>query len=417
MAGPAAQYLNQPFDAAIAAFRSKLNLPTAKWDDIWGDQHARAFVVAGAAKQDLLCDMRGAVDKALAEGKTLADFRKEFAGICQRRGWEPRGGQAWRAATIYNTNLSTAYAAGHYKSMTSPAVLQARPYWRYVPSSSANPRPEHMAWYNTVLPADDPWWNTHYPPNGWGCKCGVVSHDASEVDALEAAQPVHPVKRQAPPQDMRSYTDRKTGEVIRVPRGIDPGWDYNPGKASWGARVADDVMAEWRASKDKYERLPARETWESKGRPKDIPADAPQALPGPEAGSTAEARGMLEEIMGGPSKVYACEAAGYRHDIVVDAQALATHVALDRSRYYPLLPEVLEDPYEVWAEFRRHTATGRVLLELKLIKRFDLEDGRFIHAVATYRKGVLESWTMIPTSNDRYVNTRRRGHLVYGREQ
>ena len=26
-------------------------------------------------------------------------------------------------------------------------------------------------WDGTVLPLDDPWWSSHSPQNGWGCKC------------------------------------------------------------------------------------------------------------------------------------------------------------------------------------------------------------------------------------------------------
>jgi len=165
---PSAQYGDLPFDEAIALLRDKVDLPTGTWRDLWQGMHARAFVVAGAMKNDLLADLHAAVQKGLDEGTTLAEFRKDFGDIVRRRGWKYKGGKAWRTATIFNTNLSTAYAAGHHKQMTDPDVLAARPYWRYLASSSADPRPEHQAWYNRVLPADDPWWHTHYPPNGWG---------------------------------------------------------------------------------------------------------------------------------------------------------------------------------------------------------------------------------------------------------
>ena len=50
-----------PFQEQIDFFRAKLNLPTDRWDDIWKAAHDRAFVVAGAAKADLLNDLRQAL--------------------------------------------------------------------------------------------------------------------------------------------------------------------------------------------------------------------------------------------------------------------------------------------------------------------------------------------------------------------
>lgn len=54
--------IHLPFAEQIAFFRRKLNVPTERWDDLWQAAHDRAFVVAGAAKADLLEDLRGAVD-------------------------------------------------------------------------------------------------------------------------------------------------------------------------------------------------------------------------------------------------------------------------------------------------------------------------------------------------------------------
>jgi len=165
---PSAEYISLPFDEAIAFFRQKINVPTATWKDLLKAMHARAWSVAGAMKEDLLVDLREAVDKAISEGTMLAEFRTDFDPIVQKHGWKYKGGKGWRTAVIFNTNVAVAYATGNWAQMHDPVVLKARPYLRYVASSSAEPRAEHTEWYNLILPADDPFWDTHTPPNGWG---------------------------------------------------------------------------------------------------------------------------------------------------------------------------------------------------------------------------------------------------------
>lgn len=221
-------YMNLPFEAAIAFFRKKINLPTEAWDSIWAEMHLQAFTVAGATNAELLDAFRIAVDRAISTGSTLADFRKDFDGIVERFGWGFNGSPKWRAEIIYNTNLSVAYQRGHWQAMTDPDVVRVRPYLRYLKSTSAEPREEHMSWANTVLPYDDPWWDTHYPPNGWNCKCGVVSMSERQVQKLIDSGV--PVRTTAPPITYYDYTDLKTGKTTQVPVGIDPGWDYNVGK-------------------------------------------------------------------------------------------------------------------------------------------------------------------------------------------
>lgn len=35
-------------------------------------------------------------------------------------------------------------------------------------------RPEHQLLDGVIKPKTDSWWGTHYPPNGWGCRCEAV---------------------------------------------------------------------------------------------------------------------------------------------------------------------------------------------------------------------------------------------------
>lgn len=77
----AVNYGSLPFAEVLAFFRHKLNLPTQQWDDLLGAAQDRAFVVVGAMQADLLQDLRNAVDKALAEGTTYEQFKKDFKQI------------------------------------------------------------------------------------------------------------------------------------------------------------------------------------------------------------------------------------------------------------------------------------------------------------------------------------------------
>lgn len=122
----------RPFSEQVDYFRSKLNLPSERWDDIRGAAHDRGFMVAGVTKADMLQDFRDAVDRAIAKGGGLQAFRRDFAQIVQRYGWDYNGSFDWRSRVIYQTNLASSYAAGRWAQLTDPAFAKAWPYWRYV---------------------------------------------------------------------------------------------------------------------------------------------------------------------------------------------------------------------------------------------------------------------------------------------
>lgn len=396
-----------PFDEAIKYFRQKVKLPTEKWTDLWEGMHSRAFVVAGAMKDELLADLFGAIDKAISEGSTITDFRKTFDETVVKNGWSYKGERGWRTGVIFNTNLRTAYTAANYKEMLE--TREARPYWRYIGGLSENPRQLHLEWNGTVLPWDDPWWDTHFPPKGWGCKCEVVSHSVEELsrDGWE-------ISEKAPDDGTYQWTNPDTGEIIEIPNGVDPGWAYNPGKTAWGQPLSEDAMSAWKAQGAMaWERLTPGDIT-TYNRPEKIPFDRSEATPNHTIPKTTS--GMekaINEVIGGEEKVYSFLSGDFRYDILVDAHTLANHIDPARAPYIPYLPETLKDPYEIWQSFERHKGTGQVVLRQRIVKAIQIDRGKYGLVVTNAVNGIMEAWTFLPTSDPGYINKQRVGKLIW----
>ncbi|MGV6859366.1 MAG: phage head morphogenesis protein [bacterium] len=214
---PALDRARQPFQEQIDFFRKKINVPTATWKDVWQSAHDRGFMVAGAAKADLLSDFRKAVDGAIEDGKTIDEFAKDFDTIVEKHGWQYNGSRDWRLRVIYKTNVSTSYNAGRLQQLRDPELQKLKPYWMYKHSDSViHPRPLHVSWDGVTLPADHPWFQTHYPPNGWGCHCRIVAVSKAEA------------KRQG---GVFKAPDDGIDTTTGAPAGIDEGWAYMPGNS------------------------------------------------------------------------------------------------------------------------------------------------------------------------------------------
>lgn len=230
----AVAYGSLPFSEQIAFFRRKQNVLTESWTDLWQEEHDHAFMVAGANRIDLLVDLRAAVDQAINQGGGIAQFRRDFDQIVAKHGWAYNGGRDWRTRVIYETNLRTSYAAGRYAQLQ--AVKADRPYWRYRHSDSVqHPRPMHLAWNGLVLGADDPWWTTHYPPNGWGCKCTVEALNQRDIERLGKRGP-----DRAPDENPQESTVGARGpapRTVTTPAGVDPGFGYAPGASAYQALI------------------------------------------------------------------------------------------------------------------------------------------------------------------------------------
>lgn len=409
----AERYGSLPFEEQIRFFRQKVSLPTRAWTDIWQAQHDHAFVVAGATRRALLEDVRNAVDQAISDGGTLAEFRKSFDATVERYGWNYKGGRNWRTRVIYDTNLRTSYAAGRLAQMK--AVAASRPYWRYRHSDAVeHPRPQHLAWDGLVLAADDPWWKSHYPPNGWGCQCFVETLAERDMQKLGKDGP-----DEAPPiqwEEKTVGTQGPTPRIVRTPAGIDPGFGYQPGDSWMDAMAPPQLDGELMPSASS---APA----DLASLPDPRPDSASRMLPA-DLTEQEYADAFLREFgIGVGERTIHQDVAG---EYLVISDALfrdpSGRSKIDkrgRAPYVLLFADAIKNPDEVWQDFAdAGGTTNKKIMRRRYVARFSIR-GQETPALAVFETGP-EGWTGVtafsPEKMSNLETQARRGVRVYRRD-
>ena len=237
---------------ALDYIKNKKLRPAFSYKDVWNEEHATAFTVAKAMQLDVLSDIKTAVEKAIENGTTFEQFKKDLKPTLMQKGWWGRKemtdpligrtvdaqlGSDRRLRTIYSTNLRSAYQKGQYdRTMES----DLHPYLMYKLGASVNHREAHVRWSNLILSKDDPLWNSIMPPNGYGCKCYTVAVTEArkqkyEQNGVPAYNPDTqktvrvPVQTTAPNPEYRNFFNGRKGTLERIPKGITPGFNWNQG--------------------------------------------------------------------------------------------------------------------------------------------------------------------------------------------
>jgi SPP1 gp7 family putative phage head morphogenesis protein len=172
------------FEEALAAFRARVPITDDELAELLDEETERAFWVAGITQADIVAQVFDAIDRAIEEGTTFDEFESDVSDALERSwGAEIPG----RLETIFRTNLAGAYNRGRYRILTHPAVKRERPYWRLdvIDDDRTSDICEELI--DTVLPQDDPFWSSHYPPLHHACRTHISA--LTEEEAAEAGGP------------------------------------------------------------------------------------------------------------------------------------------------------------------------------------------------------------------------------------
>lgn len=206
------------FDEAIEYFKTKVILPPSQYYKIANEYKALAFTVAGYSKAEILKAFYDEIIKAMENGTTMKEFKNNMNDFLANKGYE--GITNFQADNIFRTNIQTAYNAGHYKQMTDPTVMKLRPYWKYVAVDDRRTRLAHRGMNGKVFRADNPIWDEWFPPNGYRCRCTVVTLSKRQVEQRGLT-----VLEKVP-----KFVEIDGHVVPLLP---DHNFDINPGKQEW----------------------------------------------------------------------------------------------------------------------------------------------------------------------------------------
>lgn len=424
MATTNVSYGSLPFSEQIAFFRRKLAIPTTGWTDIYNAEHDWAFVVAGANRNDLVTDFQQSVDRFIAEGRTLADFRQDFSSIVEKHGWSYNGGFGWRTRVIYDTNLRGSYQAGRFAQLMDNR--ETLPYWEYVHSDAVeHPRELHLAWDSMILRWDDPWWTTHFPPNGWGCQC--TARGRSEAWMKRNGRSVDTA-----PEIV--WEDRTIGQrsingsyTVRVPQGIDPSFEHAPGRSRLDSQTPpprnDDPLSDNPASMSSASAPGVPSRTPSDALPAPRPASAERLLPVGltdqeyaaaflgEFNATLEQPAIYRDAVGEPLVI------GPALFTVRKTGALKISKR-GRERFLLLLADAIREPDEVWTRIEWMAARNAAIVRRRYIARFDIDDAA-TPALAVFDVGA-DGWTGVTTfapDDADYLDGLRIGVRTYRRDE
>lgn len=109
--------------------------------------------------------------------------------------------------TEYDTAVLRAHQAADWQQFEREKDVL--PNLRWMPSTSVNPGKDHMVFWGTVRPIDDPFWSQHRPGDRWNCKCDLSSTDdpVTEIPDFTTNDNPHPGLDNNPGKDGKLFSD------------------------------------------------------------------------------------------------------------------------------------------------------------------------------------------------------------------
>lgn len=223
------EFLTEPVshDEAVDFIKSKPVVSRAVFDQLLPELKARAFTVAGIEQASTLQAVRDMIAD-LPRGGDWDTIKREIAAQVspfivdpdadpEVQAQQEQAGER-RAELLLRLHGFQAYSAAAYRALD--ANRDVFPYWQYKSMGDGKVRHTHRALHDVTLPADDPFWQGHYPPWEWGCRCQVVGLMKEDVDDIRAADESKPVEKRRIIEGEARRQLVENGRLVRGPSEI-----------------------------------------------------------------------------------------------------------------------------------------------------------------------------------------------------
>ncbi len=367
---------------AIAYLQAKGYNLSFDYNEMSKEAHHKAFTVAKVMRLDLLNDIHGSITDAMQNGTRFEDWKKALIPTLEKKGWwgqqniiNPKTGEvkeitinSSRLNTIFKTNTRVAMATARYEQQMQG---EHNIYWEYIGGLSEHPRMEHKRKNGTTLLRTDPWWQTNYPPNAFGCHCNVRAWSAKQLE------------RQGKKLSTEPQEDIATKD-----------WAYNPGAGNRVAKIAKIDLDKSLKSLPTIMPKKSYTAYSDEALKKKFYEDL-----------SIKSGAMYVDKVGDPMVV---------DDNLFTASGFGKITKKDRHFYVDAFANVLSDPDEIYLEWDEKA--GRLVK--KMFSYYQDEKGRkrAVMAIFEYLPDKTQGVSIYYIDTDKSVESRRKDKLIYVKE-
>ena len=369
-----------------------------------------------------MAEVKDALLETMEKGGDKRAFKEKIDELFARRGYDPLN--PWRIETIYRTNMQTAYQNGRYMQLTKPHILQARPYWRYLAVMDGSTRPSHAEMHGKIYRHDNPVWQVWYPPNGFNCRCTVVSVSEREIQrngwSAETDDPTGKPfevlnERTGELEKQTLLPDTGWGQTERTLQKMLDGQESKEGRVAWREKPGQPGPKE--LGRPLKGEIPS-DTWKTGIAPMERLEDLMSARHIDRAEALGEIEKTYKKLMGiTPGESFGAVRSLDGEALTVTVQALA-HAMVKRQdareRFIPYLRHVLEDPFEILLS-EYETADGRTRYRKKYIGLYHTGRDEAVLITAEIDQQGAVMWNIMNTRRKDLDRKRYGVRVLYGK--
>lgn len=427
--------IQAPHTEAAEMIRDKPVVSKEVFKGLLPELRGRAFAVSGVEGALVLRRVRDAI-AGIAEGENWDDAKAIVVDELDPFLGE---GASNRAELLLRTHGFTAFQAANWRVAQED---EDTTHLQYLATEDDRVRDTHLALNGLVLPKNDPFWQDHYPPWEWNCRCRVRPMNPDLVDEERSADkdrnPEDKNVIEGPAlEQLRNGTLLRNGQRFDVtapkdgPEG-ESAFQWNP----------DDLRLPLSELKDRYDEETfddfrqwalgmtgsgGTSLWEylaSRRKPpiekrlgqpvgltgtaKELLLENVERMPGSGEGLARMDGGTAQEILRRGLQVNSDSGFSVRFGEIAERHFRTTQAQDARARFLPAARRVVEEPAEVWEYGQRHYFIGRFY-------RNRPGQSGFVVIAARKGEGLDEVITWMPKTNAE-LEKLRKGRLVYRKE-
>lgn len=180
-------FLDLPWLDAIAEFRRRGVVSPNEFATLLNGYTQRADQQRQDVLEHVQKKVKALLEEAIRGGDTFETFATKFETARPELGIEKA--KPSYLQNVFRTNVQSAYGAGRFRAITDPVVVETRPFVQYRTVGDSRVRPAHAELADKVFNTGDPLWHRVSPPNGYQCRCAIVtlSRDEAREMGVEAS--------------------------------------------------------------------------------------------------------------------------------------------------------------------------------------------------------------------------------------